>query len=349
MNATEVHATLKDSLRSRGDELYAGLFLLLALCLGGGPGDGTELWLGIPAFLYLITRVPLPWQGTWQTRLPWAVVALPLLQLIPLPPALFAVLPGRGALIDGLRAAGVTPQFHAFTLNAFATERALWGLLLPLSLYSAALRLDRTAQRRLLVLALLLGVVSACLGFAQAVGNVDSSLYLYEFTNRGEAVGFFANRNHLAALLVVLVPIAAGLMADRLYRARRLLDPKALAFGIGLVLMGVGVTATHSRAGFVLLIVALIAVSLLLVPGVGSGPKDRRERLLRWMRLALGIGLFLAIQFELVALLNRLEADPLDDLRAPSCGARWTPRAPMRASAQASAPSRTATIASVSP
>ena len=54
-----------------------------------------------------------------------------------------------------------------------------------------------------------LGAVSLLLGFLQMTQGPASDLRFYEVTNPSEAVGFFANRNHFAALLNVTLIVSA--------------------------------------------------------------------------------------------------------------------------------------------
>ncbi len=55
-----------------------------------------------------------------------------------------------------------------------------------------------------------MGAGSALLGLLQLANGPGSSLYFYEETNRTEAVGFFANRNHFAAMIYCITVMAAA-------------------------------------------------------------------------------------------------------------------------------------------
>ena len=115
----------------------------------------------------------------------------------------------------------------------------------------------------------LLGAVSILLGMAQIAGGQNSPLYLYAITNRGQPVGFFANSNHLATLIVLGIPFVAALARRRLKGHVRERLPQAIALGalaLFLVLAGVVV---GSVAGIALLVPALVG-SVLIFLGRGT-------------------------------------------------------------------------------
>ena len=56
----------------------------------------------------------------------------------------------------------------------------------------------------------LLELIGAFLGILQVAQGPTSALRFYQFTNPNEAVGFFANRNHFAALVNVLILLTAA-------------------------------------------------------------------------------------------------------------------------------------------
>src|SRR5512143_1162950 len=99
------------------------------------------------------------------------------------------------------------------------------------------------------------------------------NLYLYRITNIGEAVGLFANRNHLAGFLAASLPVAAGMLADRLrHHVHGIRDLRVWLLTALLVLLSVSVTATHSRAGFGLLMISVVASAAVLFGARATGP-----------------------------------------------------------------------------
>jgi O-antigen ligase len=133
--------------------------------------------------------------------------------------------------------------------------------------------------------------VSVLLGAMQLAAGQTSSLYLYVFTNRDSAVGFFANANHMASLLLVTIPFQAALLQEGLER-----KGAGRAAVIGGVIASLAVTATGivvvgSLAGYGLVLPIALA-SALIVKG------SRRMRITAALLLPLvllaGLGFILA-------------------------------------------------------
>jgi hypothetical protein len=198
---------------------------LLACVLGGGASRNDALsqpivWLAailcISTCLLVIkpadmqySRGPLVFLGL--------CAALVILQLIPLPPALWSAFPGRDAYQALPEIAGFAPPWRPFTVTPDLTWSSLLSLL-PLAAMIVAYATMSDAFRRFLVPGLAcVCVISAVLGLAQLGGGDGGPLRFYEVTNRDFAVGFFANRNHQAVLLVLGIPlivVAARLSAS---------------------------------------------------------------------------------------------------------------------------------------
>lgn len=295
--------------------------LAIALAVGGGPGwPGERLvsMLALAMALAAIWRVetatdPFPWRRSFYL-LPALLLALPLVQLAPIPWSLWSRLPGRDALAAALLAAGVGPRWMHWTLAPLDTERMLWGLLLPAGLFMAALGLSAAQRRRLLACVLVFAALNVVLGLLQLLLGPASGFYFYPDGSRGDAVGFFANRNHMACLLATALPVATGMLVDRLrHRPGAARDLRAWLLTTLLVLLAVGVTVTRSRAAFALLMCSVVGSSLVML-------RARRQRSgwmepLPWLRISAMFALVLIVQYTLFALLTRLAADPLDDLR----------------------------------
>lgn len=86
---------------------------------------------------------------------------------------------------------------------------AFYALLVPLATVLAGIQLGRNDLFRILLIIMSLGMFSGLVGLLQVVGGENSPFYLYRITNNGEAVGLFANRNHLATMLALMFPMFA--------------------------------------------------------------------------------------------------------------------------------------------
>lgn len=294
--------------------------LLLALASGGGQGWVGEDLLAVAGIALIaaalaraLTSDVHPARLRVFLGLPAALVALPVLQLVPLPASIWTSLPGRAGLAADLAAAGVAPGNTPWSLDPLATERMLWSALVPAGVFMAACVLCREQRRALVGVALGFAAVSALLGFWQIMAGPGSGLYLYEITNRGSAVGLFANRNHLAGLLAAALPVAAGVLADRLRdRRHEARDLRVWLLITLLVVLAVGVTATGSRAGFLLMMASVIASALVMWHAGRDGLWHRARH---WLRISGVIAGLLIVQYTLYALLLRLDQDPVDDYR----------------------------------
>jgi O-antigen ligase len=142
------------------------------------------------------------------------VLALPCIQLIPMPPLLWTALPDRAFIAEILTAAGAPLSWRPISLIPSETWRALLSLLPGASTFLAVLSLDREARRHLMLLALGIGVGSALLAMLQVLGGLNSGLYFFSFTNVGSGVGFFANANHFGAFEYALLPLGAAALAE---------------------------------------------------------------------------------------------------------------------------------------
>jgi O-antigen ligase len=141
-------------------------------------------------------------------------------------------------------------------------------------------------------------------------------LRFYAITNSDAAVGFFANRNHQASLLVAAVPFAAVIAMSPLGRS----PPQGAFRGIAVLslalILVVGLGVTRSRAGVLLLAPAFLGGLLVTLRGRlvrHDGERDWGPVLVLAAAVVLGAGL-VAI-FSLTPLADRFQSAMSDDLR----------------------------------
>lgn len=309
--------------------LFHGLtlaFLLVALILGGA--SRAEV---ISSDIVGLAALPLLGVSLWRLRAglvaTWrgplillaCVVALPLLQLIPLPAGLWTALPGRAPVVEGLRAAGLQPGWAPLTLSPQATWASLLSLLPACALFLAALTVDAATRMRLVLAVLAVAAVSVVLGAAQLAGGEDSPLRFYAITNKGAAVGFFSNRNHLASMLIVSAVLASALATlAAVHRPARKVSVGAALCLIGLVIVGVGMTG--SRAGLLLLFPAgLGAMALAWRAGVGHG----RGKAILGLLVGGFLGAVVVVRLSFGQAIDRFQTGFSDDVRVTAAGVAW--------------------------
>ena len=295
----------------------------VALTLGGGAVQG--LWsdavvqlcclplLGLA--LSKFGREPIPAEAKWPLAIMGAIALLPLLQLVPVPPVLWSSLPGHAPVAAAFQLAGMANPWEPLSLDPGATWFSFLSTLPAMSVFLATLFLDSKTRRILSLVILGCAFVSVLAG----LGGPASPLHFYAPTNRDNSIGFYANSNHYAALLIAVIPIsaawAAGLASER--SARRGLGAFLLAVAYSFLLLGIGMA--RSRAGLVLAFVAALA-STMLAWGSGSNGAARsgRTKLMLFILCVNAVGLVLAFQFSFVGIANRLENQSvLEDPRWP--------------------------------
>lgn len=236
------------------------VILLLAAALLGGASRLHELRLAAVQLaalpLLVIALNAMTRGGPAPTRLAISLVAgvaaLPLIQLIPLPPGLWQALPGRDQAALALDLSGVGPRWLPLTLTPDKTWRSFLALLPPVAIFLGVV-LSPAAFRVRIVQALLLFTLASVLFGTAQVASGGAQLYLWPTTDPGNVAGFFANRNHLATLCLLNMPFAAVLGASSLRRGRkesRLVLWLSILF---LALMIVALGVIRSRMGVVLL------------------------------------------------------------------------------------------------
>jgi O-antigen ligase len=258
-------------------------------------------------------------QWRWVLLFCVAMVLLPLLQLVPLPPSIWTALPNRSLEAAAFEALGGDRPWMPLSVSPAATVLSAVSLVPALAVFAGTLLLGYQQRRLLSLLVLVFGIISVFLGLMQVAQGPTSPLRFYQLTNPTEAVGFFANRNHFATFLNVLIVFAAAwtveaantssLSADKLATGRLI----ALLGGFTVLVLLVAAQAmARSRAGLGLAIVALLG-------GAAIGFSDRRTASAvtptRLLVAAAALAAMFAVQFTLFRLLERFAVDPLSDGR----------------------------------
>ena len=189
-----------------------------------------------------------------------AVVAIPLIQVIPLPPPIWTGLPGRDQMVLALELAGIQPGWAPLSVTPDRTWGSALALAPPAAFFLSVLVMSPVQRERMVKFCIAAAIGGILLGAAQLASGGDR-LYLWDWTEAGRVRGFFANRNHLASFLLVALPFALISGAATLRRRDR--RTSTLWFGAlfaGLVV--VALAAIRSRAGITVFAPVLL-ISLL--------------------------------------------------------------------------------------
>jgi len=239
------------------------------------------------------------------------IVSIGLVQLIPLPPAIWSSFGGRQLAVEVYEAANVALPWRPISLTPELTLRSILSLAAPASIFLSVATFSTDQRRHALMAVLGVAVLGLFLGALQIAGGTQSAAYLYRNTNAGSLVGFFSNRNHQASFLLCLLPLFSGLVATSRLSQERKTASLILCLG---VFLGVTVSllAIRSRAG-ALLLGPSVLFSLAVLSRSGMLGRIRR---VGWV-IAGVIVLILLIptQIGIAALLERFDTDIASDLR----------------------------------
>ena len=291
-----------------------GAELIAALVFGGGASqrlaaEGLPELLALPLLFMALPRA-LP--GLLRAPLALSVliglVAIPLLQLIPVPAGLWTALPGRGVIVDIFHAAGLDLDWRSTTIVVGATWRSLFSLLPALAVFAAMSTFDVDQRRLLMLLMAAMGVVSAMLAIFQILGGEAGGFYFYSETSDGNGVGFFANSNHFGALEFCLLPMSVAALADVRVRARGGASIVWIAVVPALLL---GLALSGSRTAMILGLMSAVATAILVVPREIARPGLRRTLMIGGAAAVVLVPLLLAAGF--LGILGRFGAKAVSE------------------------------------
>lgn len=305
--------------------VLAALLVAGFLMVGGARDDLLSLLFWRPlSMLFLVLAVAICWNDAWQNgrAVLWfalAVVALPALHLIPLPPSIWSSLPGRDILVDIYRDAGMVLPWQPLSVAQARTWNALFSLAAPLAALVFALSVDMQWQRRLVLVLLALGFTSGIIGMLQAIGPAQGPLYFYRITNNGLSVGLFANRNHQAAFLATMYPLIAANLSFFKGKPEQLQFHRAIAVAAALLLVPL-ILMTGSRAGILLALLGLVSSWWVYRSPVAKVRSAERKTEVRTRMIGFGLVALLIVFAVIVAARTPaaqrlLETDPAGELR----------------------------------
>ncbi|MXP27032.1 hypothetical protein GRI39_13445 [Altererythrobacter indicus] len=306
-----------------------GLWLLLSLAviLGGG-GRGYPLF-NLPVQLAALVILGLSFKqvreffsrASWPLKvLTCCTIALPLVQLIPLPPAIWSALPGRELVAESFALIGQQDRWFPISVAPSLTLLAAIGLIAPFAILVLASRLD--SQRRHLALTVLvgLGLLNVLIGATQLITNGATKFYRDGSPNH--LFGSFANHNSAGLFLVICLCALIGLFVAA--RPKGLLRMAYVATG-GLLFLSV--ILSQSRSSMALLIIPLLLASAQALPRLHTSTKFRKRTIWAVVSTCLAllmIGFFVTQNNKLSQSFDRF--DNLEDARPAIWEDSWVSR-----------------------
>jgi O-antigen ligase len=248
------------------------------------------------------------------------LVGIPFVQLIPLPPAIWTMLPNREPVLEAFKLVGGELPWMPISVSPEATWLSALSLIPPVAVFLCTQCLTYVERRLMSLLILITGLIGAFLGLLQVAQGPSSPLRFFAVTNSSEAVGFFANRNHFAALLYVMILLAAGWLTDAVFRARTAFTSKAhdvtavaaVVISIAIIMALLSAEAmARSRAGLALTALALVGAFALAWQEWRLVSRNAAKLVAGSTALIL---LFVA-EFTLYRIMERFAIDPLADGR----------------------------------
>ena len=243
------------SLIRRGDVQLFGLLALAVLFGGGGVRYGFfNLTVQLAGIGVLAVNREALFQFARQAPYPLvlliaATMALPLLQLLPLPPVIWMELPGRDLVLESLLLSGRGIPWFPISVDINRTLLAFVSLLPALAVLVLAWRLDSIQAVCVLWLIVGLGLLNLGMGALQ-LSTINANANFYPGAAPDQLYGTFANHNSAGIFLLISLLALVGLPSQKQDRSALSLWRLSIA-----VMLVVGVVLTQSRSSIALLAV----------------------------------------------------------------------------------------------
>lgn len=266
------------------------LYLFLCLTFGGASAAGfwANLFLQLVGLMLifwalLVERTtPMGMPGRQLVAIMGLLLLVGVLQLVPLPPTIWTRLGGREEIASAYALIGQPLPWLPISLAPDKTLSSLLWLIPAVAALLGTIKLGAFKANWIAWVLAAVTILSVGIGAMQISGGEMSPLYFYDITNVGFAVGFFANANHQATLLLATIPFVTALYLTDFSKGRSAKRSSGLLVILAgtLMVLAVGIFISRSLAGYGLVIPVLGASFLMM--------QSRRRRVPRWAAAALG-------------------------------------------------------------
>ncbi|WP_196504258.1 O-antigen ligase family protein [Aestuariivirga litoralis] len=237
--------------------------------------------------------------------------ALPLLQLIPLPPSVWSQLATHQVALKNIALLGAVPSFMPLSLAPEQTRLDAIALLPALASFFGTLSIPLRRIPSAIWVILACALVSLVLALLQVAQGELSPFYLYG-AEPGTGTGTFSNRNFFAAQAYIALVFIGALAAHLKQKYRWHGGLVALFAAGGMALLLVSLALAGSRSGIVLAMPAIVFALLLLYGGTAALNLKTSAVTL----VAVIASLFVIGQSSMLGLLRLASGDPFSDARA---------------------------------
>lgn len=281
------------------------VLVALPLVLGGGGTSNpqTEMVLEVLTALVVIALTVAPeWQDGLSkiNRAAWLlaglVLLIPIVQLIPLPPTTWQSLPGRAIEAQSLAAAQAEHRWMPLSMAPARTFASLLAMISAVFIVLQVSRLSIDGRNWICGTIVLIGVLSLILGALQLSHTGGADWSLYDEFSKGYLVGFQANRNAEADVLLIVTLAVGTLIAVRGGPGRSKFS-RAVLLSVGTLPFLVSVFMTGSRTGIALVGVVVLILAVMFWPIFKPG----RRALVALLAILGGVAAFSALLAQLPA------------------------------------------------
>lgn len=240
------------------------------------------------------------------------IVIWSFLQLVPLPMSIWTSFGDRAFVESGYQILKQQGEISLpISLTPGETFASILGFIPPIAVFMTLYSIGwRRSSKSVSWALVILAGISVIIGFAQLFTGDESPLYWHSVTNNGYPVGFFANVNHNATLVLMAIPFLAvlGYEEMRTYKlgGNNALPRNIIAFLLVLFLSGI--VLMDSVAGYILIVPSLAAAILLYQ----SRSTSLKSILLTYLKFGLALALLMLI-LAYVPILDRLGITNSDD------------------------------------